>query len=154
MSATDPSHPGWKLLRIVPNDGGAGSFSDDTDWCSTAVDLPVDESTGVQRYRSDSSAPVTAVEVVASAFDAGGARIARGSGTLTLTGMQWVRRPEQDRGTAAGVTVYSVPQTTVPLESPRQFRLAGEVERFSVRLSAYTSMPGTANHIRVYWRDV
>ena len=154
MPATDPSFPGWKLLRIVPNDGGAGMFTDDTDWATTAADLPADASTGVQRYRSDNSAPVGAVEYFISAFTAAGVRVARGSATVTATPMQMVRRPEQAHGASKHITVDGVPTTSVVLDRPYQARIVGEVERFTVRLSDYTAIPGTAEHLRIYWRDV
>lgn len=157
--ATDPSFPGWKLLRVIENNGSDGSFDADTNWCDTAVDIPVDVATSVQRYRSDSGAvAVASAEVMISAFDEDGARVARGSGTVTITPMQWIRRPPNDLedtpAGAVGITVDGEAAEDSPLDRPISMRMYGLTERFTVHLSEFTAIPGTANHLRVYWRDL
>jgi hypothetical protein len=150
MSDRD-TKPGPKHLRTKANSAGAGTFADDTDWAGTNTTIPLADRGPIPLRRHDGAGTVTKVMVMYVAFDASGARINRSNFACTLRPCGQFARPD------GGVPGHELVQwdgadsTAVPPNSWRTVDLPGGIDQFSVRLSSFANIPGTATELRVYY---
>jgi len=149
MSLTGEASGNWTLHRVVPNDGGAGSFSDDVDFVTE--NTPPASTLGVQAQDSVSSNGSGKLSIFVQALAANGDPVPRGASSsmsITLVEQCTTRGNEVTFAGRGEYILGSAELTGVPLQ--RRVGIPLEKGRYFVRLSGFSGMPATATELRVY----
>lgn len=145
------SKQSWKLLRTKTDHNAA-----DTDYVGTNTAPSADDVGRLSPYTEDRE--TTGIEVVVLAVDANRVVQNRGSASMTLTLIELVDRsnPAPEIGGTEGdePAITDTSELTGVAPQAKVYMPINGSERFTVRVSAPSSMPGGATDLEIWYREV